>query len=108
MTRVTMHDFQDSSWNHSRGYLSTGSWLGQNGSYRESSYRSNHGVVEIYEQIGRHEIVSMRFIHDGREHMRRWDTSWGDKTLARLAREFVETIICRDLQRQGKLWIEHQ
>lgn len=93
---VRMSNFETNNWNHNRGYLSTGSWLGRNSSYRENSYRSPHGIVEIYEQNGSHPITSMRFIHNGREYMRRWDASWGTKTQARLAREFVEDVVGDD------------
>jgi len=88
-----MQDYEDYSFGQSQGYFSAGSWQGKNGTYRESAYCSPHGIVEIYEQIGDHPLVSMRFIHQGRSWMRRWDTSWGDKTLARLAREFVESVV---------------
>lgn len=108
MTRVTMHDFEEQSYSFGRSYLSMGSWSGETSAYRTGHFRSSHGLVEIYEYVGKHPGVSMRFIHKGTEHLRRWNTSWGDKTIARLARELVETIIARDLQDQGVAWVEHR
>jgi hypothetical protein len=89
--KVTMQDYEDYSFGQSQGYFSAGPWVGEG--FRESCYRSPHGIVEIYEQLGKRPIVSMRFIHQGQCRMRRWDTSWGDKTIARLAREFVESVV---------------
>lgn len=90
---VHIHDFKDQIWKLSRSYLSAGSWEGVNSTHRKSCYRSPHGIVEIYEYRSCKPSVSMRFIHEGNEHMRRWETRWGDKTLARLAREFVEEVV---------------
>lgn len=93
MTRVTMADYEQHEWQLGRTYLSTGRWEGQNCSYRDSKFRSPHGIVEIYENIGRVHVTSMRFIHNGIEYSRRWPACWGDKTLARLARELVEDVV---------------
>lgn len=91
---MTMEDYEDYNFKHSRGYFSAGRWEGNGDSrFRESCYRSPQGIVEIYEQHGAcRPIVGMRFIHDGHCWMRRWETTWGDKTIARLARELVEDV----------------
>jgi hypothetical protein len=96
MTQVRMSDFEENVWTHNRGYLSVGGWQGDGCRYRLCNYRSPHGIVEIYEQIGRGSVVSMRFIHNGQDYIRRWNTSWGDKTIARLARELVESVVADD------------
>lgn len=93
MTRVRMEDFEQHEWNVGRNYLSVGSWEGSNRLYRESTYRHEHGLVEVYESLGRFSLTSLRFRYRGRDHIRNWPTTWGDKTLARLAREFVESVV---------------
>jgi hypothetical protein len=88
-----MSDYESCTWNVGRSYLSMGSWEGQNASYRHGLYRHPLGLVEVYECLGRHGTTSMRFIYGGTEFVRRWSTTWGDKTLARLARELVEDVV---------------
>jgi hypothetical protein len=88
MTRMT--EFEECSWATGRPYLSVGCWQGTNGRYREHTYRHPAGVVEIYEQTGPRPLTSMRFRHAGRDHSRTWRTTWGNKTIARLARKFIE------------------
>ena len=91
MPRVRLKDFEDYEWSFGRPYLSLGQWT-EHGS-RESHYHHPMGLVEVSEWPGRNFITAMRFIHGGFSHNRRWETSWGDKTLARLAREFIEDVI---------------
>lgn len=92
---VRMIDFEPDDWSSGRSYLSMGCWQGDRKDYRQGVFRSANGLVEVYEQIGDHPTVSMRFIHQGRDYMRRWRTNWGDKTIARLAREMTEDIAGR-------------
>lgn len=96
MTRVRMEDFEHHEWNAGRGgYLQIGKWEGEGLSYRESLYRHEFGLVEVYESLaysGRC-YTNLRFRYQGIDYSRSWKTSWGDKTLARLARELVESVI---------------
>jgi hypothetical protein len=88
---IRMTDYTEGSWGSGPAYLAKGLWQGENGSYRQSTYRHPLGVVEIYEQ-NRREMTNLRFRHEGRDYWRHWDKLWGDKTVARLAREFIEDI----------------
>lgn len=89
---VRMGDFDQHDWSTGRSYLSMGCWQGDNKSYRQGVYRSPVGLVEVYEQVGDRGHTSLRLMHAGRDYCRSWKTVWGDKTIARLAREFVEEI----------------
>ena len=85
-----MGDFEQVDWAAGRSYLVMGCWQG---SYREGTYRHPVGLVEVYEQVGSTPMTSLRFRHRGRDWVRRWSRTWGDKTIARLSREFIEDII---------------
>lgn len=87
---MSTRNFSEGSWSCGRPYLAKGLWEGERGSYRQSTYRHPAGLVEIYEQFGR-DMTNMRFRYRGRDYFRTWETTWGDKTLARLAREFIES-----------------
>jgi hypothetical protein len=86
-----MTDFEEAEWAAGRSYLASGGWKHEG--YREHNYRHAMGVVEIYEQLGPNAFVNMRFRYQGRDYVRTWRTSWGDRTLARLARELVESVV---------------
>lgn len=85
MTR--MSDYEERDWAAGRAYLAMGCWQG---SYRQGVYRHPLGLVEVYEQVGSRPMTSLRFRHRGRDYTRTWRTVWGDKTLARLARELID------------------
>lgn len=88
---IRMTDFEDYDWSvYARGYLSMGRWEGESGVYRQGLYRHPAGLVEVYEQIGARPRVSLRFRWKGRDFCRSWETTWGDKTIARLSRELIE------------------
>jgi hypothetical protein len=89
---ITTQDYDDCNWACGRAYLSKGIWQGMGSFYRESSYRHPFGIVEIYEQTGSNPITNMRFRHNGRDWCRTWRTTWGDRTLSRLARGLVEAV----------------
>lgn len=89
---VRLNDFEENAWWVGRGYLAKGSWE-HNGSHRHSIYRSPFGIAEVDEYpSGRTPITAIRFTWNGKQHTRRWETTWGDRTLARLAREMIEEI----------------
>jgi hypothetical protein len=89
MPRVTMRDFEDWGWKVSSSYLSMGR---TEGSQREGVYMHPECIFRVFEIYGNRPITSMFFILDGHSYHRRWETIWGDKTLARLAREFIEEV----------------
>lgn len=92
---MSMSDFEASDYAISRGYFSLGTWdcWPSGGGQRASLYRHPRGIVEIYEYRGGcTPITSMKFIWTGRHYRRCWEHAWGDNTLARLAREFVEEV----------------
>lgn len=91
---IRMTDFEQAEWACGRPYLSAGLWQGERHKYRMPTYRHDLGVVEIYEQTGPYPMTNMRFRRAGRDHCRTWRTTWGDRTLSRLAREFLEDV-CR-------------
>lgn len=87
-----MAEFEDRVWSAGRGYLSKGGWQGGEHKFRESAYRNSVVLVEIYEWLDRErrQKTHMRFAWQGQEFARWWEHGFGDRTLSRLAREFVE------------------
>lgn len=86
-----MHDFEEDRYKVSRSYLSMNERGA--GGWREGHFQHPEGLVRVFEaRIPRFAMTSMFFIRQGHSHQRRWNTVWGDKTLARLAREFVEDV----------------
>jgi hypothetical protein len=91
VSRIGMRDFEVQECTLSRTWLSTGSWHEDT---RRSLFRSFHGLVDVFES--RHErwpVTVLEFLHDGISYSRRWKRLFGDKTIARLAREFVEEVV---------------
>jgi hypothetical protein len=95
MSRVRTTDFTEYEFGSGRSYLSMGCWQGPDRTYRQGLFRAAPGLIEIYEQTGAHPMTNMRFRHAGRDYGRCWRTVWGEKTLARLAREFMEEVLTR-------------
>lgn len=87
-----MADYEEREWSAGRPYLLVGRWEGESHKSRESTFRNPLAAVQIYEWLDRENRprTHMRFQRDGREWGRFWDHGFGDRTLARLAREFVE------------------
>lgn len=90
MAKASTRDFEEYGWRVGRPHLSAGPWE-QFGSHRASIYRHPKGTVEIDEY--RSGFTSMGVTMNGRHYRRRWEAKWGDKTLARLARQFIEDIM---------------
>lgn len=87
---VMMHDFVESAYKVSRSYLSIKRDVG---GWREGIFHHRLAVVRVFEaRTPRLQQMSMTFNHEGRSYHRRWDGVFGDKTIARLAREFVEDV----------------
>lgn len=88
---VRLSDYEEYSYTLGRSYLSMGH---NKDGWREGIFNHPEGLVRVFESYSpRHQVTSMFYIRDGRSHHRRWPTVWGDKTLARLARELVEDVV---------------
>jgi hypothetical protein len=86
-----MHEFEDTSYKVGRSYLCS---MKGEGGWREGIFNHPLGLVRVFESMTpQHQATSMYFHHLGRSHHRRWAKVWGEKTLARLAREFVEHVV---------------
>lgn len=97
MSRITMQDFEEYDYKLSRSYLSMGKRDDSdsgNAWWREGIFNHPECIGRVYESsTPRFQVTSIFFVLGGRSYHRRWETVWGDKTLARLAREFIEDII---------------
>lgn len=85
--------FEDYGYKAGRPYLAKGEWQ-YGGTNRSSTYRHPLGLVEV-DEYTHNPITALGFYWQGHVYRRRWEHSFGDKTLARLAREFVEEITDR-------------
>lgn len=93
MSRVRLTDFEQQKWALSRSYLSMDAWRGES---RDGHFFSPHGFVRVWMSRNPRWIrTALTFIHDGRTYDRRWKTLFGDRTIARLARELVEEVVGR-------------
>jgi hypothetical protein len=91
MSRISTQDFTEERFAMSRGYLSMQS--GKDG-FRRGQYHHPEGIVQVYESITfRGERTSLYLTRNGLAVSRNWQTAWGDRTISRLAREFIEDII---------------
>lgn len=91
MTRVRTSDFHQQEWLLGRSWLSMTPWDGES---RRGHFRSLHGIVQVFlSRNPRWTVTTIEFIHDGVSYSRRWKTLFGDKTIARLARELVEEVV---------------
>lgn len=90
MKRIRLSDFEQADYALARPHLAA---MYRDGEGRTGIFASMHGYVRIYESVGRHRSTFMIFIHEGRTFSRDWKAVWGDKTLARLAREFVDEVV---------------
>lgn len=90
MSRVRTNDFEQTDYAIGRTYLAS---MCREGQGRTGLFVSMHGYVRIFESDGRRKSTFMVFIHGGRTWSRNWKAIWGDLTLARLAREFVEEVV---------------
>lgn len=90
MRRISTKDFTEERYAMSRGYLSM-----QNGKegFRRGQYHHPQGIVQVYETITfRGERTSLYLTRNGLAISREWQTAWGDRTISRLAREFIEEV----------------
>ena len=85
---VRLGDYEQSDWAVGRAYLSYDADRG------EGVYRHPLGLVQV-DTIAASPIRAtyLRLIHEGREYSRRWGVVWGERTIARLCREFIEDVI---------------
>lgn len=79
MPRPSTSTFEDSSYATGRGYLT----MNADGT---GLYFGVHGIVRVYrDRVSTHLITP----HAGLTHSRYWRRPWGDRTISRLAREFL-------------------
>ncbi|MGK2286908.1 hypothetical protein [Pedomonas sp. V897] len=84
---VKLGDYEQSDWAVGRTYLSYDADRGK------GVYRHPLGLVQV-DTIAASPIraTCLRLIHEGREYSRRWEAIWGERTIARLCREFIEEV----------------
>lgn len=88
--RISTRDFTEERFALSRGYLSM--QQGKNG-FRRGQYHHPEGIVQVYESdTFRGTRTSLYMTRNGLAVSRNWQTLWGDRTISRLAREFIEDI----------------
>lgn len=86
---VMMHDFEEMQYRVSRSYLSMDKDVG---GWREGLFHHPEGLVRVFEsKVAGLPVTAMFFVSNGMSYQRRWEGLFGDKTLARLARELVES-----------------
>lgn len=91
MTRVKLTDFEQQEWALGRTWLSMDIWQGDT---RRGSFRSAHGFVDVFTSRNpRWRVTAIEYLHEGVSYSRRWKALFGDRTIARLARELVEDVI---------------
>lgn len=94
MTGVRTCEHVEHDYALGRTYLSMGAR--QEGRGRRGTFWSGHGLVDVFTSDDpRWTVTHLVFVRDGRIHSRRWNAAWGDKTIARLARELVEDVVGR-------------
>jgi hypothetical protein len=93
--KIKITDFSD--WDFASGTHLTMRPADPEYGYRHGLFFSRHGIVDIYWQppITREDrswdgLTSMSILVGGRTFHRSWKAAWGDKTIARLAREFAD------------------
>lgn len=91
MGRISTRDYEEGRYSFRRGYL-TMQRAGE--CFRRGQYHHPEGIVEVFESLSvRGERTSLYLTRNGLSISRTWQAAWGDKTIARLAREFMEDII---------------
>lgn len=82
---ISTTDFDDSSWRVGRGYLTM---------YEDGTgfFSGSLGMVRVYRDRKSTHLVTP---HCGLMHSRYWRRRWGDKTISRLAKEFLTDVARR-------------
>jgi hypothetical protein len=83
-------DFTDWSYAERRGFLRMHSHGNENiGFYQMGEFMHPNGIVTVYCQ---EDFTRLDFMHGDRLHTRQWERRWGDRTIPKLARQFVSDI----------------
>lgn len=90
MTIRRTSDFKSCDYAVGRSYLA----MYPDGCGGSGVFTSPRGYARVFKSITpRHQSSFIVFIHAGRSYSRSWNAAWGDKTLARLAREFIAEVV---------------
>jgi hypothetical protein len=89
MSKVTTADFEVWSYAVTRGWLRLRRNGGPEAYYWTGEYVRPGGVVDVYRQYN---LTRLELLVDGRMCVRTWRRYWGNKTISRLAREFIEDL----------------
>jgi hypothetical protein len=89
--RIVAEPASDWSWSVGAGSLTlTKHGSASPGWYWTGEFLHPSGFVRVYRQK---DLTRIDFITDGRGYSRSWQKDWGDRTINRLAREFVAEIL---------------
>lgn len=74
-----------------RGFLRMHSVQGSEkiGFWQMGEFMHPNGIVSVYCQ---EDFTRLDFMHGDRMHTRQWERRWGDRTIPKLARQFVADI----------------
>lgn len=89
--KVRTRNFERHEWPVGRSYLTP---MRPDGAYSANGvFIHPKGFARVFTFKGEKTQEShVIFIHEGRRYSRRWRQAWGDRTLARLAREMIEEV----------------
>lgn len=83
-------DFYDYSYAERRGFLRMHSHGDDRiGYYQMGEFMHPDGIVTVYCQ---EDFTRLDFMHGDRMFNRQWERRWGDRTIPKLARQFVQDI----------------
>lgn len=89
--RVTTADYSVYSSRSARGYLMLHRHGGpEHGYYWTGAFMHPRGIVQVYRQ---HDYTRLSFADGLRVCHRSWERYWGDRTISRLAREFIQDLL---------------
>lgn len=84
---VKLSNYEQADWAATRTFLLYDPVIGR------GIYHHPAGFARVYTVAGEVlRLTCIRFIHNGRVYSRRWETVWGERTIARLCREFIEEV----------------
>lgn len=84
-----LRDFTERDYSPIR-YLSLAKAHNGDAAYRSGWWRGPEGLVMIVSIRGTRPHLRMELLANGRVHTRSWAHAFGDRTIARLAREFAQ------------------
>lgn len=84
-------DHYDYSYGERRGFLRMHGTQGNErcGYWENGEFMHPNGIVSVYRDT---KFTRFDFMFGDRMHTRQWERAWGDRTIPRLAREFVNDI----------------